>query len=327
MKYYSGKYKFWIVGIIIASIFMFINNHFAMKTNPNREKITVNAPNNMHAAFENTISTLKEDKNYVLEFTDSESANFTVTEGAEGSGKLIAFSPFVAVFNSDEDLYSDYVNNKIFVESDLDSDYTDFDFKKVIDQCLSKSGSDLKIYCPSKNSVYWEEFYNFLLFTVNNGYYPKDENMSECVKQVESFLSTKNIGFSDYNYLSKITAISKKSIYFMTYVDFANLYNNNLSRNARIMYPKSVVCHEYYAKFDETGKILFNFLSDTKNSFAGTPTYNIGYTQLYWSYFNTNYTNGNYTYNSDLTTRNEYNIVDIPDGNMETINHSNKEEQ
>lgn len=326
MKYYDGKYKFWIAGIVIAFICILIHNFFAPKEYPNRQTITVNAPENMQEALKDTISSLKEDKNYLLEFTDSKSANFTVTEGADGSGKLIAFSPFVAVFNSDEDLYSDCVNNQIFVESDLNSNYTDFDFKKIIDACLSKSGSDLKIYCPSKDSVYWEEFYNFLLFTVNDGYYPKKENMSECIKKVDSFLSTKNIEFFDHNYLGKITAVSKKSIYFMTYVDFANIYNNGLSGNVRIMYPKVVVCHEYYAKFDETGEILFNFLDDTRSTWL-TETTNIGYTELYWSYFNTNYTNGNYTYNADLTVRTEYNIVDIPNGgNIETINNSNEEE-
>lgn len=333
MTLVKQKYRFWIVGIIIALIFTFIGNIFKTPEPVEQTVITVNAPENMQSGFQKTLEKLKLDKQYVLQYTDAPDANFVVTEGSNGNGELIAYSPFVAVFNSDEKLYDKLVKDEIFVPSEVDSDWDDFDFKKIMDQSLSSDACNLKIYYPSKDSDYWDEFYNFLLFTANDGYYPKDgTNMEETVKKVENFLDCKNLEPVSFNSLKRINSIPQNAIYFITYADLAYIYRTSGISRFIVMYPKTVVYHSYYMTYDETGKILYDFLSKPFDSFFDGSYKNVGYDMLYYySYLNTRFNSGtvrftNERYN-DIKKRDRYNAVAIPTTANNDNNIYDKEEQ
>lgn len=323
------KYKFWGIGIVICLIFMCISK-LSSKPDPNDLKtISVNAPKSMHSAFEQTLKALKVDDEYRIEFTDDASANFVVNEGLKADGKLIAFSPFIAVFNSDENLYDKMVEEEIFVPSESDSNFEDFDFKKIMEQTLSSSGSNFKVYYPAKNSDSWEEFYSFLLFTANDGYYPKPGiNMEETQKYVEDFLNSKNIEPITANSLERINTVPQNSIYFISYADLAYLYKTSGISKIIVMYPKTVVYHNYYASFDETGKILYDFLSKPISTFSYSSDH-VGYDKLDSNYFNTSFTSGTYRFTSsqtnynDIKQRNSYNAVEIPDV---TVNNDSSKE-
>lgn len=330
MAYFiKEKYKFWGAGIAIAIFFVFISSLFSEPDLSNQTPISINAPESMHSAFEETLSELKVDDKYRLEFTNDANANFVVSEGSNAQGELIAFSPFVAVFNSDKKLYDQMVKDEIFVPSEVDTNWDDFDFKKIMDQILSTSGSNIKVYYPAKDSDYWDEFYSFLLFTANDGYYPKvGTNMEETQKYVEDFLNSKNAEPISKSSLKRINSIPQNSIYFITYADLAYVYNTSGISNIIVMYPKSVVYHNYYASFDETGKILYDFLSTPKSSLLYSSD-NVGYSKLYASGFNTRFTNGTYRFTSNRTNSNDimkrdyYNAVEIPDVTID--NSTNKE--
>ncbi len=48
--------------------------------------------------------------------------------------------------------------------------------------------SEATICVPSEKSKYWSDFYNLMLITVNKGFYPKDENQIQELKQkIDSF--------------------------------------------------------------------------------------------------------------------------------------------
>lgn len=311
------KYGYWIAGIVVAFVLNLIGGFFAPQpVNPNRQTITVNAPPRMQAAFNSTLEVLKLDNDYVLEFTEDNNANFVVTEGKNATGELFAYSPFIAIFNWDSDLKEQCVEKGYFVESKTDSGEYDLDFKKIINESISSQGSSFKIYYPSKESVYWDEFYDFLLFTVNDGYYPKNSSdMKTASETIEKFLDAKNTESIASSGLKRLNSISENSIYFMTYVELADLYSNNGFSRFRIMYPQTVVYHNYHASFDETGKILFDMLSQENSGFF--ESYNhTGYSMLNSKCYNTPYTSGvSRFYNTDYATgkRSTYNGVEIPE--------------
>lgn len=313
MSFAKQKYKFWALGIVVGVLMILIQSIFAKPDATNRTVITVNAPEAMHIALESTLKNTKLDRKYLLEFTNSSDANFVVTEGANATGELIAYSPIIAVFNSDKDLYQQYCDQEVFVQSNLNDDYTDFDFKKIIDN-IASGQSDLKVYYPAKNSTCWDEFYSFLLFTVNDGYYPKTTtDTAEASKKIEQFLSSKNTEAINNATLERSNGIPKNSIYFMTYVDLVNLYKNSGLESCRIMYPKTVVYHNYRVNFDETGNILFDALKAPEKGFFAT-NQPAGYAQLYYSYYNTTYTTGTSSYSDNIVgKRNAYNGVEIPE--------------
>ncbi len=324
------KYKFWAMGIAVAMIFIFISNIFAPRDPVEQTTITINAPESMHLAFEKTLETLDVEDEFLIQFTSDPNANFVVTEGANASGELIAYSPFVAVFNSDEDLYDKMVSDEVFVTSEVDSEYDDFDFKKIMDQILSTSGSNIKVYYPSKNSDYWDEFYSFLLFTANDGYYPKSgTNMKESQEVVEKFLNSKNAEPISSTSLKRVNSIPQNSIYFITYADLAYMYKTSGISNIIVMYPKTVVYHSYYMTYDETGKIIHDYMSTPHEGLFSGVYKNTGYEMLqYYGYFNTKFTSGTYRFTSsnynDIKKRDHYNGVEIPEV---TINNTNKEDQ
>lgn len=327
------KYKFWVIGIIIAMIFTLISNIPKAPEPAERTVITINAPENMQSGFQETLKKLKVEKQYDLQYTDNPNANFIVSEGSDANGELIAYSPFVAVFNSDEKLYDNLVKEEIFVPSEVDADWNDFDFKKIMDQCLSSDGSNFKIYYPSKDSDYWDEFYNFLLFTANDGYYPKEStNMEETVKTVERFLNCKNVEPISSSSLKRINSIPQNAIYFMTYADLAYIYKTSGISGFIVMYPKTVVYHSYYMTYDETGKILYEFLNQPFESFFDGCYDNLGYDMLYYySYLNTRFNSGTVRFTStnynDIKKRDQYNAVEIPEVTSNSDNTDKKEEK
>lgn len=327
MNIIKEKYKIWGIAILIAIICIFIGNFFGnlfSESDPIQQTvITVNAPENMHKAFTNTLKNLKINKEYRIEFTNDAYANFVVTEGQKAEGELIAYSPFVAVFNDNEDFYNQMINDEIFVASDINSDYYDFDFKKIINQILSPSGSNFKVYYPSRNSDCWDEFYNFLLITVNDGFYPKEgSNMEEAKKVVEAFLNSKNAEAISKDGLEKINSFSLNAIYFATYVDLAEIYDSHAFSDYLIMYPKAVVYHNYYANFDKTGKMLFDFMHSHGKGILGSD--HTGFVELSSYKYNTKYVGQLTSIDGQRYERNQYNVVEIP--NVTENNVINKED-
>lgn len=321
------KYACWAVAVIVGLLFVLIGRVNEAKLNQvPKEKTTiyVKAPEDMKSVFKDVIIKTSLNKDYEIEFTNEENkANFTVKEGLKNDGELIAYSPIIAVFNGSDETFNEYKEKELFVKSDINNSDYDFDFKKVIDEILFSQNSEFKIYYPSQNSTMWDEFYSFLLFTVNDGYYPKEgTDMEEAVKNIEDFFNSRNAEPIDNYNIRIMNGISKNSIYFMTYADLAHLDKNSSQKknSFRIMYPKTVVYHNYYAKFDEIGLNLYNALG--KSTWIQE---NVGYYYLEKQYYNTKYSFGVPNMSTNIQgERTQFNSAEIP---IKTTTNILKEEE
>lgn len=329
MKFNKWRYISWGIALGVSAVFLIIS--FAVdysKTSDSRKTtILVNAPDMMMSAFEKNFEELKLDKDYIIQYTkDTTKANFVVNEGIENTdGELIAYSPIVSVFNSDEDLKEELVKKEILVTSEISPDYVDLDFNKMINEIISNSKSEYRIYYPSKQSNKWEEFYNFLLFTVNGGYYPNEQELENCNKTIEAFLNSKNTIQFTMKDLDKFNGFDKNSFYFMTYSELSEFNSKNGEIPCRMVYPKYVVYHSFYADFDETGKILYDSLENTKESLFETYK-EVGYQYLrIIGKYHTNYSSNTYAISTSVVgdERGKFNGVQIPNAEIPVY----KEEQ
>lgn len=319
----------WIVAVGVAGIFLLISNWLTPpEANPNRTTILVKAPEPVVTAFQNAFERLGLNRDYAIEATDDVTeANFVVREGMNKEGKLIAYSPIVAVFNEGSDYKDSLVEKEIFVTSEVNSDYEDFDFNKVIQEAVSGKGCEFKVYYPSKDSDSWEEFYNFMLFTVNDGYYPGTAEEMEKAKQIaDEFLNSKYAEPFNNNTIERSNGIPKNSIYFMAYADLARVYEQSGGFSCRVMYPKTVVYHSYYATYDELGKLVYDCLDADVTGFFSL--YNVGYTYLRNEGYNTRYSTyvfgiGNNVYGQ----RSTFNGVEIPGAEIYIYNEEDNKDE
>lgn len=318
------RYKYWAIALAIGIVLVIISNIFSSVKLPEPAElktITVNAPENMHSAFTQTLEELKLDREYTLEFTNSPNANFVVNQGLNKPGELFAYSPIIPVINISDTTNENFRQQNLLVPSSIDSGWEELDFKAVINLLVNNSDCNIKVYYPAKDSVYWDEFYNFLLFTVNDGYYPKSgTDMTDSIKMIEDFLNCKNAEPISDTKFSRVNAIPENAIYFTSYADLAYMHKTTGITNIVIRYPTAVVYHNYYAEFDEIGKILYESLGKSTSGIFGTA--NIGYILLHNQYFNTRYTSSVTRFtssnNNDIAVRDFYNVVEIPN-----INYSN----
>lgn len=100
----------------------------------------------------------------------------------------------------------------------------------------------------------------------------------------------------------------------MPLADLGYLYENS-TMSCRVLYPKTVVYSNYYANFDEVGKILYDALEDDKEeSFLEYGKEDVGYSNLrVANYFvkqlddKITITNNGY----ELVLRENFNAVDV----------------
>lgn len=320
----------WIASVGVAMLFLLISSCTAAQPeNPNRTTIMIKAPDAMVTAFQKAFDRLGWSEEYIVEATnDINKANFVVWEGMNQKGELIAYSPIVAVFNSDGDYNESLTEKGVFVKSELNESYEDFDFYKVIQEAISETECEFKIYYPSKDSNSWDEFYSFMLFTVNDGYYPgTDREMEDAKHVVEKFLNSKYAEPFNNNTIQRSNGIAKNSIYFMAYADLARVYEQSGGFSCRVMYPKTVVYHSYYATYDELGKVVYDSLEADDPSFWEGIN-NAGYSYLRNKGYNTKYS----TYVTSIGKnvygqRTTFNGVEIPGAEIYIYNEEAKKDE
>ena len=88
------------------------------------------------------------------------------------------------------------------------------------------------------------------------------------------------------------------------------------------MYPKTVVFENYYANFDDIGKILYDMLEQDRESFWYGDITDVGYYFLstYGNYFVKQHST-NYVSIYGIELREKFNAVEIP----QTINNKREE--
>lgn len=191
MEIIKERKQAWGIALAIGLLFAFLGKA-CHREEIVIQQITVNAPQAMHEAFEKTIVELEFDDRYELEFTNSKEANFTVTTKKVDSKELIAYSPMIAVINSDTELYNRYIKEEICVLSDTEPNAYDLDFQKIIKDITENPDSKYKVYYPDETVCDQSVLYAFLLCNANDGYYPSEGvNMVETKEIVNAFLRSK----------------------------------------------------------------------------------------------------------------------------------------
>ena len=317
----TGRITWWAICLIAATIFFAIDSNsdelFKEKT-----PFYVCAPSDMEEAFEVAVKAAGMKSDYKIVITDNrEIANVVVDYAKENDETFTKFvyTPFVVAYSNDSDYLKKLQKNNLITESNSAKNVLNIDVLNLIEIIKNESdwedyGIDgfekVKVAYPSQNSIYWNDFYNFMLVTVNNGVYPSETSEYEqAVTIINEFLMNKNaIPLDTFETLVR-KGFTQDILYIgpeKVFVDAANDY----SQHGALFYPTKTVYFNYYLKTDELGsKILSSF--DAVTSFDGS-----FYGNLVDEYYRSesfpriSTSNGDYVgYDS-----NAFDVADIPKG-------------
>lgn len=315
----------WVVWFIVACILFVFDNYNIIDTLfKEKTTITVCAPEDMENALNAALKTSGLKSDYKIEITSNPNANICVSYGKENDSSYtkFAFSPFIIAYTSDDDYLNALKNSNILIPSEFQKDYYELDFLKVINEILKEGnwsnlgieGLDkIKIFYPSKETIYWNDFYDFMLVTVNNGIYPETENeLKNSISTINKFINspyTEEV--SDfYEKVSRVGGFPESAFFILPEKSVFDIYfsNTNYTFPVNILYPTVTVYFNYYIKGDDLGNNIISafesskFYSKLKNE----------------SYRSTKDSNINLNSNRDFIygRRNVYNVIKIPDNKI-----------
>ena len=291
---------------------------------PEKQVITVNAPADMERAFYDALLVAEMEDTHRIVMTDQTDANICVGYGMQNdeSYQKIAYTPFVVAYNTSSDNQKKLKKAEVFVESPYDEDLLEVDVLKIINEAIGegkwanfelKDEIELKVFYPSEDSVYWNDFYNFLLVTVNEGVYPKTESEKENADEIiKQFLDSEYTeGVTDfYEQVERTGGFPTSAFYILTEKDVLDICGKQ-SKNANIYYPINTVYFNYYVKGDDVGMQLINVLDKVKEGFFYNDDFyarlaDVGYRSAQYSKLTKS--EGYAYYERDV-----YNVVKIPE--------------
>lgn len=275
---YLKRFRYWII-LILAGFGCSLLYSFLIKE---RDVIVLDVPSDMKWAF--NMSLIKSDELSIFDnkivIQNSDNASIVIGYGKENDESYykIAFSPFVIAYSNDKDKLKELKKSDLLVKSEYGNNKSnnntsefefDFDLKILLNEVIGEGKwknvgisdvDEIKVYYPSEDSVYWHDFYNFMLININDGIYPQNAyELSKCENVIKKFLDkTNTIPVSDLEEeLSIIGEFSKNSLYIFPEKAICEVDDYK----SMVFYSKYVTMFNYYAKpIDETGKeLLDNF--------------------------------------------------------------------
>ena len=300
-KFYFNTYisVAFIICIIVTYIYSIIyrDNHiqkadFSICLNEDTEnffKDEFDEKSKLYKYYNYTISSNPEDSDLILT-SDINAINTKKNYSVKG------YSPLIICLEDSKDLnnYLKSKSKKGFLTcnssskiKNTSSDEIVCDFSIIINAVLEgKNWSDLggnndkiKIYCPLENTVDGNLFYQFLLITINDGRYPKD-NLTEIEEKANTFLNSSNVIQTDV--ADKISKLGDSSIgndiYCLFEEDFLSAANSEA--DISIAYPAVTVSKNIYLQFNNSK--LKKGLTD---AFKGNLFEDSVFSDLYYSEF------------------------------------------
>lgn len=270
----------WIVWLIVAGILLVAENNDIMNILfKEKTPITLYAPNDMEKAFNAALKTSGLSDDYKIEITSDPNANICVSygKGNDPNYTKFAFSPFVIAYNINKDYYKYFKEAETLIPSKFQKDYYEIDFLKVVNEVIGDGSwsnlgindlEKIKIFYPSKETIYWNDFYDFMLVTVNNGTYPKTEQ--ELQKSAEVIGKFINSPYTEevsdfYEQISRVGGFSESAFFILpekTVFDIYYYFNGNFY--VRILYPTVTVYFNYYAKGNNIGNNIISAFETSK---------------------------------------------------------------
>ncbi len=320
----------WVMAIVIASIFLFGEGFFVELTKE-KTPLTVYAPADMESAFKAALSNSGLSSDYkIVMVEDMNGADVVVDYGKENDETYtnFAFSPFVIAYNTSDSCFKALKKANTVIPSEYNKSFYEIDFLKVIDEVIEEGKwenlglndhNQIKLFYPAENTVYWHDFYNFMLLTVNGGIYPKTETeMTRAIEKIERFIKSecteavtsfdekieRTDGFAE----NTLYVIPEKTVYALS---------KDHDKSTRLFFPLATVNFNYYVKgMSEAGSNVVNSLNDK------------AYAKLeYCDYRNKNYYELGDDYSKVYDERDVYQIIEIPKENFFTGNYSIDEEK
>lgn len=297
----------WILTIFIAILSTSIYQYFfAPKT-----AIVVDCPSDMLSAFKSALKQTTDPKKFKI-VIDNSKPDLIVGYAKESDNayKQIAFSPFVIGYTSDNNLEKKLEKLNTLIESKFSTEYYDLDFSKVFDAIINNAdlvelgfNNDLVIICPSESSIYWHDFYNFMLITGNNGVYPNSQEEKTVKEKISKFFSSSHIRMTNNfeNQIINTDGFSNKVLYIIPEQTLENLsYVKGYS--CKVLYPLNTVNFYYYVK---------NCSSNGNKIFSATNSKDFVH-YLHFNYYRSNEDPSIFSYRYCDGIRNLYNAVEIP---------------
>ncbi|MBQ2938027.1 MAG: hypothetical protein IJE05_04010 [Clostridia bacterium] len=336
MKVRTRRIISWITALVIAAIFMFcgefINNVFFVEKKP----ITVCAPEDMKSAFETALDNSDLEDCKIVMSTNSKS-NITVDYAKENDKSYIkfAFSPFIIAYNSENKYFKALKESNVLVQSEFNKDYYDIDFLKVINEVTEegvwsnlgiKDFTQIKIFYPSEETIYWHDFYNFMLVTVNNGIYPQTEDeLKKADETIQKFIDS-NCTEAVSNFDEKVERVGGfpgNSFFVLPEKTAIELHLAHSKPDVRFLYPIYTTYFNYYVKGDKIGKqIILAF--EKKSTWLKSNLYSELILEFYRSEQNLKLSTTSGALASIDDVRNIYNVSNIPKDNiLSTLNKEN----
>lgn len=316
----SKRIKQWILTLLAAALFWGIGQFVEYKQSlPEKQPLTVYAPDDMEEAFEKALQVSTLSESHYIVMSDNPNSNIRVECAKQGdsSYEKFAYSPFVVAYNTNSDCYKKLKKAGVCSESAYDSNNYEIDFLKVIEEVIGEGKwenlgineqGDLKVFYPSEESVYWSDFYNFLLVTLNDGRYPEDEeSRAKADETITQFLNSKYAeGVIDFEDQIRRTNGFPTTVFYILPEQNARSARDEVQKSVRFLYPIKTIYVNYYIKGDELGTQVIEAFE--KENFWG----NTFYTYLQSSYFrNAFYTELNGS-DSVYGDDNIFNIANIP---------------
>lgn len=266
------------IGAVIAAIILFYGEQYVENlpekpVESEKQVITVNAPQDMEEAFNVVLEAAGLAETHRIVMTNDDNSNICVgyEKQNDESYQKIAFTPFVVAYSNSSNYEKELKNAEVFVESSHVSGLYEIDFLKIINEAIGdgkwtnfgvKDDKKLEVFYPSETSIYWHDFHDFLLLTVNNGRYPKTEaEMQNAEEIIEAFVNSEYTeGITDfYEKVERTGGFPDSAIYILTEKDALDI-SENKSKYAELYYPINTVYFNYYIKGDETGKKIIDAL-------------------------------------------------------------------
>jgi len=271
MNIRKGRIITWVISLVLALVLWnsetFIHNTFFKE----KTILTINAPSDMKSAFKKAFNKAGLRSNYIMLITDENNADVCVEYGkkdVEGYTKF-AFSPFIVAYSTDSSCLNKLKKAETILPSEYDEKYNEIDFKKVVNEVITEGLwknlgleklNTIKVFYPSRDSIYWQDFYDFMLVTINDGVYPNTEDelkkAEEIIKKFENSICTEPVSDFD-DKIIRTGGFIQTAFFVMPEKTAIELADNN-SEKGELLYPIHTVYFNYYIKGNEIGNQVIN---------------------------------------------------------------------
>ena len=258
------------IGAIITSIVLFVGDGIFENITAEKNPLYVYAPSDMEAAFKRALKCADLNVEYAIVMTDDESkANIVVQKGKEFDSEYtkIAYTPFVVAYNNSDSNIKKFIKSGLLEEALFNNSYHEINFDKVVEEVIEegkwenfgvKDMGTMRVFYPAPETELYCDYYDFMLVTVNGGFYPKNESeMEKAVERIQLFeQSNYTEAVTDFvEKFDRVGGFMENCLYLIPEELAGELAGRN-SKYGRLFYPTTTVYVNYYVKADELGNKL-----------------------------------------------------------------------